>query len=74
MSAQEIIEAALKLSPEERERVGEVLLESVGAGWDSTDLTQTELETRLQEMKTDSSKRVPLEQAFPELRAKRFNG
>jgi putative addiction module component (TIGR02574 family) len=68
MSAQEIMEAALKLPSVDRERLGEVLLESVDQGWNDLDLSDAELNRRLQEMKTDQNKRVALETVFPELK------
>jgi putative addiction module component (TIGR02574 family) len=67
MSAQEIMQAALKLSPHEREIVGEALLESVGHEWSDLDMSRELLEKRLNQMKSDPSKRVPLEEVFPEL-------
>ena len=67
MSVQEIIEAAMRLPSEDRERLGEALLESVNPEWNELDLTDAELTRRLEEMKSDSSKRVPLQTAFPEL-------
>lgn len=68
------MKAALTLPPEQREVLGEALLESAGQEWSDLDMPIVLLEKRLDEMKHDATKRVPLDEVFPELRTREHNG